>query len=217
MSAPRFSIVVITDHLPDVPERVARALASVPPLRVAVQLRMKQANARDQLSIARELRSITREAGAFLFINDRVDVALAADADGVHLPAAGLGPADVRELMPRGCIGLSCHSARDLAAAAVAGADYATLSPIYAVEGKAPPLGIAGFGAAIAGAALPVYALGGVGPRDLPALLACGARGVAVIRAVMSADEPGRALSDLLTRIDHARPQEGGEALPGGA
>jgi thiamine-phosphate pyrophosphorylase len=169
---------------------------------VAVQLRAKTWPARALFEAGERLRAITREAGARLVINGRLDVALAVGADGVHLPEGGLPPAAVRALAPDALVGASCHDARGLERAAREGADYAVLGPVGHVPGKSPPLGLEGFRALVAGARVPVLALGGVGAEDAPALLEAGAHGVAVIRAVARASDPAAALRALLTALD---------------
>jgi thiamine-phosphate pyrophosphorylase len=203
-----FDLLLITD--PRAPlglvGSVRAALEGAPDGRLAVQLRAKALGAGELLACARELRAVTRAAGALLLINDRMDVAALSDADGVHLPEAGL-PASAarRALGPSALIGASCHDARGLARAAEAGAPgYATLSPVFDVPGKAPALGVAGFRAILHEATLPVYALGGIRAEHLAPLRAAGARGVAVISAVFSSREPAQAVRALLTAWDAA-------------
>jgi thiamine-phosphate pyrophosphorylase len=159
--------------------------------------------------LARALRIVTARHGALLFVNDRVDVALAADADGVHLPARGLPPSLARQLLgPGRSIGASCHDTAELARAAAEGADYALLAPVFDVPGKGPALGVEGFARLAAGVALPVYALGGITDAHVPALLQAGARGVSVIRYVLGAADPGRHVESLLAQLC-ARPPSG--------
>lgn len=114
------------------------------------------------------------------------------DADGVHLAAGDPLPAD-----PPAVVGRSCHSRADLDAAAAAGCDYATLSPIFASPSKpgyGPPLGVA----ALRDAPLPVYALGGVDPANARSCVDAGAVGVAVMGAVMRAEDPAAVVRALL-------------------
>lgn len=182
------------------------------PAGVAVQLRAKSASARELYEAASALRPITRAAGALLLVNARLDVAIAAGADGVHLPERGLPPSAVRARMPDAWVGVSCHDARGLARATAEGADYAVLGPIGPVPGKGAPLGVEGFRALLARAPrtgaprgsrpLPVLALGGIGAGDAPALLEAGAHGVAVIRAVVGASDPAEALASMLRALD---------------
>jgi thiamine-phosphate pyrophosphorylase len=194
-----FDLLLITDEAPELPQRVARALESAPAGRVAVQLRHKGASAQALYDAGLALRGITRKASAPLIINDRADVALALDADGVHLPEAGLSTALARSLMgAQRLVGRSCHDAAGLARAEREGADYVTLAPVLAVPGKGAPLGLEGFARLCASVALPVYALGGISDAHVAPLRAVGARGVAVIRYVLSAEEPGARVHALL-------------------
>lgn len=204
---PAFDLMLITDEGPDVAGRVERALSGSAPGRVAVQLRAKGASSGAAFRLAEHLRAITRAHGAPLLINDRVDIALAVGADGVHLPESGLPVAVARALLgAHALIGVSRHDRKGLEQAAQAGADYATLAPVHAVPGKNPPLGIAGFAEAIASLRLAVYALGGVQASHVPPLCRAGARGIAVMRAVMSADDPAGVVYDLLQRLAPDQP-----------
>ena len=153
-----------------------------------VQLREKQLAAPPLLALARRLRGITRGAGGLLLINGRADLALLAEADGVHLPAAGLPVAVVRELLgPDRLIGRSCHSRAEVEAAAAEGADYATFGPLYPTPSKAPygpPPGPAALAEAVTATGLPLFALGGIDAAHLAEVAATGCYGVAAIRAL---------------------------------
>ena len=126
---PRVYLVTDPSGGPDLVARVAEALRGSPPGVVAIQLRARGSTGREFLEAARALRTVDSEAGQLLLVNDRVDVALAAGADGVHLPAAGIPPEEARKLMGDGrLVAVSCHSAADVARARDAGADFATLA-----------------------------------------------------------------------------------------
>ena len=115
----------------------ASALRGVPPGVVAVQLRAREATGRDLLAAARALRRVVSEAGQLLLVNDRIDVALAAGADGVHLPSAGISPGDARTLVGKGrLVAVSCHSAADVERARDGGADFATFGPVFDTPSK---------------------------------------------------------------------------------
>jgi thiamine-phosphate pyrophosphorylase len=187
---------------------VRQALAGVPAGRVAVQLRAKQLTEAELLPLARELRAITRDAGVELYLNTHVELAQLTAADGVHLPERGPSPSATRlALPPTMRIGVSCHDATGLSRARREGADFAVLGPIFAVPGKAPPLGIERFAELVrgAGAGLPVYALGGVDVTHVAQLCAAGAHGIALVRAVFTAADPAAALAQCLTALDRAR------------
>ncbi len=134
-------------------------------------------------------------------MNERIDVALAAGADGVHLPSAGVPPADARRLLgPDALVGVSCHSAADVSRALDGGASFATFSPIHDTPSKrayGPPLGIAALRDA-ARLGLPLVALGGIDPARAAEARAAGAAGVAAIRAWLAAADPAGAVRALL-------------------
>lgn len=150
-----------------------------------------------------------RALGGFLTVGGDVDMARALGADGVHL-GGGAGPETVAAaraaLGPLALIGVSAHAPREAAAAAQAGADYVTLSPIYATASKpgyGPALGSEGIAAARA-AGLPIVALGGVGPEMIGACRAAGAAGLAVMGGLMRAADPAEATRALLEAWDVA-------------
>jgi thiamine-phosphate pyrophosphorylase len=157
-----------------------RAVASVPGF--AVQLRDPELPARALLALGARLRA----AGARLLVNDRLDLALALRAEGVHLGRRSVSVADARALLgPHAWICVACHDRDDALRAAGEGADAVTLSPIFASPGKGRPLGLAAL-AALAAALPPrvrILALGGVDERNAAACIAAGAHGVALIRA----------------------------------
>ncbi len=118
-----------------------------------------------------------------MLVNERADIALAAEADGVHLPGHALSPLILRRL-GIGVIGVSCHDAGELARAEREGADFAVLAPVFAPlskESGTPPLGLARFEQLARAVRIPVLALGGVTPGNTAACLAAGAAGVAGI------------------------------------
>jgi thiamine-phosphate pyrophosphorylase len=211
MPPPRFRLLVITDRRaafggdgadPDgaLVAAVAAALAGSPPGLTAVMLREKDLCGRALLGLAGRLREVTRDAGAPLLVNERVDVAAACGADGVHLPAAGLPPEVARTLLgPDALVGVSTHAADEVHRAADGGADYVTFGPIYETPSKRGLLPPTGPGAlSDLGERLPVYGLGGITPGQTAAVRAAGAFGVACIRAVVGARDPGAAVRAFL-------------------
>jgi thiamine-phosphate pyrophosphorylase len=196
-------------------ETVAAALAGVagaglPPPAIAVQLREKDLEGRALAALARALRAVTAEAGVAFYINDRVDVALAVGADGVHLGGASLSPTDVARIAPGLAIGVSAHGTADVAVAGP-GVAFAFLGPINDTPAKrryGPPLGVPVLAAAAAGVGVPLIAIGGITPGDVPALLAAGAHGVACIRAVLAASDPGAALREFCKQLCAASPPD---------
>jgi len=160
----------------------------------AVQLRERDLEGRELVRMAETLRRITDDAGAALIVNHRVDVALAVEADGVQLGWRSLPPAEVRCIAgDRLKIGVSCHNAEDLAAARTNNADYVILGPVFPTpskEGLVAPLTVEGFRRCADGFALPVIAVGGITPENAASVRAAGAFGLAVIGAILRAEDP---------------------------
>ena len=175
----------------------------------AVQLREKDLPTRDLYHLAGKLLAMTRAAGAALLINDRVDVAMALPADGVHLTRRSLPPKAARELLgPARLIGISCHSLAEVREAVDGGADFVVLGPIFETPSKIPygaPLTTALLQQARTATTLPILAIGGINTARIPDVMAAGADGVAVISAVMAAPDPGAALSELLAAVAASR------------
>jgi len=168
----------------------------------AFQLREKDLSPRDLYPLALEMRQLTRTYGAHLLINDRVDVALAVDADGVHLTTTSLPATVARQLLgPGRLIGVSTHSIAEAQTAADEGADFVVFGPVFYTPSKAPygePVGLNALQAVRAAINLPILAIGGVKKANLDQVLAAGASGIAVISAIISADDPTAASQDLL-------------------
>jgi len=168
----------------------------------AFQLREKDLSPRDLYPLALEMRQLTRTYGAHLLINDRVDVALAVDADGVHLTTTSLPATVARQLLgPGRLIGVSTHSIAEAQTAADEGADFVVFGPVYYTPSKAPygePVGLNALQAVRAAINLPILAIGGVKKANLDQVLAAGASGIAVISAIISADDPTAASQALL-------------------
>jgi len=163
----------------------------------AVQLRAKDLETRDLLDLARRLVERLAKRRVPLLVNDRVDVALASGAAGVHLGQDDLPPADARRLLGRGrIIGLSANTLREAQAAEAAGADYIGLGPVYATATKItalPILGAEGLGGIRAKVKLPIIGIGGVNETNARPLVEAGASGVAVVSAIMDAPDPAAA------------------------
>lgn len=174
----------------------------------AIQLREKDLATRDLCLLLDELLPLTRAAGAALLVNDRVDVVMAYDADGVHLTRASLPPTVARQLLgPERLIGVSCHSPDEAAEAAAGGADFAVLGPIYETPSKmayGPPIGLGAIERARARIDIPILGIGGITAARAPAVIAAGADGVAAISAVMAAADPGAA-ADLIAAVRAAK------------
>lgn len=163
----------------------------------AVQLRAKELGTRDFLNLALRLIERLAERRVPLLINDRVDVALACGAAGVHLGQEDLPVADARRLLGKGrTIGLSVNTLPEALAAEASGADYIGLGPIFATATKVtalPVLGVEGVAAVRAKVKLPIVAIGGVNEENARRLIEAGADGVAVVSALMNAPDPAAA------------------------
>jgi thiamine-phosphate pyrophosphorylase len=136
-----------------------------------------------------------------VLVNDRLDVALAAKAAGVHLPAAGLPPGEVRRHAGKKfLVGRSVHSLAEAKEAVKAGADHLIAGPVFATPGKAAygePLGVATLQKIVHAARVPVWAIGGITPESARALAGLPIAGVAVIRAISEAPDPAAAVRAL--------------------
>ena len=175
----------------------------------AVQLREKDLPVRELLRWAETLRSLTHDFGARLFINDQVDICLAVGADGVHLRADSLPIPVVRKVLgPERLIGRSVHTALEAVEAQRAGADFIVLGPIYDTPSKramGKPLGLSGIRSSTAQVAMPIFAIGGIRSDRIQDVLRSGARGVAVITAILRAPDPREAAEDLLRELKKER------------
>ena len=168
-----------------------------------VQLREKNGGTREFLEEARAVQAALRGTGVPLIVNDRVDVALAIGADGVHLGQRDMPIADARRLGPPGwIIGVSAESAEDAIRAERDGADYVGASPVFATPTKtdhAEPLGLDGLRRMRAAVKLPLVAIGGIHPGNAREVILAGADGLAVVSAIVAADDP-RAAAEILRR-----------------
>jgi thiamine-phosphate pyrophosphorylase len=173
-----------------------------------VQLREKNLDGGDLLALAAPLVADCHDAGARLLVNDRIDVALAAGADGVVLPADSFPTEVARRLLgPAASIGRSTHAAAEVERAAREGCDFVLFGPVHATPAKAafgPPQGIERLREASAHP-IATFAVGGLTAANAAAAIAAGAFGVAVIREVMSAADPQVAVQALLTALGETR------------
>lgn len=166
------------------------------------QVRSKAYDARGLIELTRTVIAAVRPAGASVIVNDRVDVALAAGADGAHLGSGDLPVAAARSLAPGLVLGATCRSLADVESAAADGADYVGVGPVFATSSKPglpEPLGTAGLRGAVG--MLPVIAIGGITAADAAAVFAAGASGVAVIGGIWRPPDPVLAAEELLAAI----------------
>lgn len=171
-----------------------------------VQLREKACDTRQFIAEARELMALLQPAGIPLIINDRLDVALAVGAQGVHLGQKDMAIADARRLVgPKFIIGISAESLADAVRAEAEGADYIGISPVFATATKkdtAAPLGLEGIRRIRASVELPLVGIGGIDEENVAAVISAGADGVAVVSAIVAAACPRTAAANLKQRIE---------------
>jgi len=184
----------------------------------AVQLREKGVDIGTRYELGRELRDLTTEAGVDLIVNDRVDLAHAIGADGVHLGQSDLPVSAAREILgPEATIGASVSTVSEARLAAITGADYLGVGAVYGTDSKPDAesaddaLGLDRLADIAAAVKLPVVAIGGVTPDNAAAAIEAGASSVAVISAVTGADDPDAAVSELRAAVDDATTGDGDE------
>jgi thiamine-phosphate pyrophosphorylase len=177
-------------------EPLARALVSTARvLQVRIKPRDGRADTADLVRIGRMARRVCDNAGAALIVNDRIDVALAVDADGVHLGQTDLALDDARRIAGDLWIGVSTHNLEQVRAACAGGADYLGFGPVFATTTKHNPdpvRGLAALASAVAAAeGRPVVAIGGITAADVAAVYRAGAPALCAISAVNQTEDPG--------------------------
>ncbi|MDD1681609.1 MAG: thiamine phosphate synthase [Methanoregula sp.] len=205
-----YDLYVITDR------QIARGLSHSGIARLVieggadvVQLRDKGLPCRDLFAAACEIRKITREAGVLFIVNDRIDIAIASGAEGVHLGQDDLPLREARRIAPAGfIIGVSVGCVAEAVAAETGGASYVALSPIFPTASKED----AGHGHGIevlreicSAVALPVIAIGGITRKNAPQVVAAGAEGVAVISSVVGQPDISDAARQMKAIVRNAK------------
>jgi len=202
MTIPRRLLCVITDQRTNPVELARMALEGGTGM---VQLRRKSASGRDLFEWALRIQALCREHGALFIVNDRVDIALAVHADGVHLGQQDMPVASARALLgPETLIGVSVSTPAEAASAAKEGADYLGVGHIFPTSSKdkpMPPIGTAAIRPIIEASELPVIAIGGIEVDNAAEVIKAGASGVAVISAVSGSTDPVAATRELVKRI----------------
>ena len=200
----RLRLIVITDrdaaHPRDLTAVVEAALDAGAP---AIQLRDKERSARELLPLARELRLRAHAHDALFFVNDRLDVALAAGADGAHLGPDDLPIAAARHIVPEGfLLGYSTDDPEEARHAEADGADYLGCGTIWPTSSKGDAgdaIGPSGLARVAGAVSIPVVGIGGVTRARLPELRDTGAAGVAVIGDIMGVEDPAGAVRAYLS------------------
>jgi thiamine-phosphate pyrophosphorylase len=197
-----FRLYVVTDRH----EAAGRDLAEIVAAAAqggagAFQLREKDLSARDLYALGARLQAALAPYGVPLLINDRLDVALALDAAGVHLAGHSLPTAVVRRVLGSGkLLGVSTHSVEEARCAAEDGADFIVFGPVFTTPSKVaygPPQGLQHLRTVVRAVRIPVLAIGGIDHTNLPQVVQAGAYGVAMIRAVLAAPDPYKATQQL--------------------
>ena len=199
ISPARWRLYVITD------ERVSRGRSHLQVAEAAIlggadvlQLRDKESSSGRLFQVAMQLRKLTREANVPLIVNDRLDIALAADADGVHVGQADLPASVARGILgPGRILGVSAETVAEAVAAAEDGADYLGVGPVFEARGTKPdaglPMGLDLIAEIRRHCHLPIVAIGGINAENARKVRDAGADAVAVISAVASADDIAQA------------------------
>jgi len=204
---PDFKLYLITDRklftsLEEMLLAIERALEGGA---AAVQLREKDLSGRELLALAYRLRKLTEGHAARLFINDRVDIALAVDADGVHLGETGMPVRAARKASDGSLIiGVSTHGIDEARKAQEDGADFVTLGPVYETPSKmqyGKPIGIQVLRGASGDLSLPVYAIGGIRIDRIKEILQQGAYGIALISAILTAEDVRKTTEEFMREL----------------
>ena len=174
-----------------------------------VQLREKDASTGEFIELARRLMKLLKPLDIPLIINDRVDVALAVDADGVHIGQSDMSYEDARRLLgPDKIIGLSVENFKDIEAANALDVDYIGISPVYGTPTKtdtAEPFGLEGLRKAVQMSVHPTVAIGGMNASTIAEVMAAGTDGVAVVSAICSAENIRKATSELRAIVEEGQ------------
>jgi len=209
---PDLSLYLVTDR------GLSRGRSTVDIVRAAVaggatcvQLREKECSTRQFVAEALAVRELLTGTGVPLIINDRIDVALAVGADGVHLGQTDMHIADARRVVGSSMlIGISAECVEDAVRAQAEGADYIGISPVFSTPTKtdtAPALGLDGVALIRSVVSLPMVGIGGIGPANAAEVIRAGCDGVAVVSAIVSAPNPREAAAKLKAIIRAAKEQ----------
>jgi thiamine-phosphate pyrophosphorylase len=204
---PRLYAIIDAEQIGEASPRVICQALLTAGIRL-IQYRDKKASSRDLFTISRELQVCVRQAGGMFIVNDRADVALAVDADGVHLGQDDLPVELARRVLGKGSvIGLSTHSADQVSKADATSADYLAFGPIFLTQTKENPdpvVGLAGLRQARKLTRKPLVAIGGITLENAPSVLAAGADSIAVIRDLLQAPDVAQRAREFLRVCEEA-------------
>ncbi|MFX4301550.1 thiamine phosphate synthase [Alicyclobacillus tolerans] len=200
----RLRLYVVTDERKDTQSLLDTTAAAIQGGATAIQLRRKADLGRHFVDLAYAIRRMTREADVLFFVNDRVDIALLCDADGIHVGQDDLSCMEVKKLFPDALVGVSAAGVEEALAAEQQGADYLGVGAVYPTNSKpdADFTGLEGLSLVTQSVSLPVVAIGGINVERASSVLKAGADGIAVVSAVMSADDPRMASMELIHRME---------------
>ena len=199
----KLRLLVITDK--KLKPNIVKAIEDV--LRggaTSIQLRLKESSTKEMIEVGRKIRKLTRNYGALYFVDDRLDVALASDADGVQLGPDDMPIAIAREMAPNLIIGGSVYSLEEAVRAESEGADFLGAGSVFASPTKtdARVIGLNGLREIVKNVKIPVVAIGGINTSNAEAVLKTGVAGIAVISAVMGAEDVCIATLELRKIVD---------------
>ena len=171
----------------------------------AVQLREKDLDDRELFMLAKRLRTLTQRSGATFIVNDRLDLALAVDADGLHLGQESISPKDARKHFGENkLIGVSAHSLDEAVRAEDDGADFITIGPVYDTPSKrryGKPIGLNELERVTGKQKIPAFAIGGIRKDKIREVLAAGAHGISLISSILKSKDPEKAAKDMIEAI----------------
>ena len=181
--------------VPEITERLLQAGVRI------IQYREKEKKAGEMLKECRQIREATRNAGACFIINDHVDIAILADADGVHIGQDDLPVAEVRRLIgPGRIIGLSTHSPQQAGQAVAAKVDYIGVGPLYATQTKkdvCAPVGLSYLDYVVNNVTLPFVAIGGIKRHNIADVVRHGARCCCLVTEILEAEDIGERIREI--------------------
>ncbi|MEM2021007.1 MAG: thiamine phosphate synthase [Zestosphaera sp.] len=196
-------LIVITDKRlkPNVVQAVREALEGGA---TSIQLRLKESSTREMLETGKALRRLTTDYGVLYFVDDRLDVALATEADGVQLGPEDMPVSVARELAPNLIVGASVYSVEEAVEAERDGAHFLGAGSVFPTPSKASVkvLGVEGLSRVVKAVKIPVVAIGGIDKSNVRLVLSTGVTGIAIISAVMGAEDVRKATSELRKAVD---------------
>ena len=201
-----FPLYLVTDRHQTVGRPLLAVLRDAVAVGVpAIQVRERDLQTRDLLNLSTDLMQITRGTGTKIFINDRLDLVMGLQADGVHLRSSSLAVSTARRVLgARPLVGVSVHAVVEVIRAEAEGADFAVFGPIYPTPSKAAygvPLGLGPLEEAARRSRIPIFAIGGITAKRAAEVRQAGAYGVAVISCVLSAESVATATQILLDAV----------------